>query len=39
MASTLIQNTDILSRYDITGMYAQHLNKLAGFKIVCICDD
>ena len=31
--------SDILSRYDITGLYAQHLNKLAGFKIVCICDD
>jgi hypothetical protein len=33
------QETNILARYDITGIYAQHLNKLAGFKIVCICDD
>ena len=39
MAFSSNQENNILSRYDITGLYAQHLNKLAGFKIVCICDD
>ena len=30
---------NILQQYDITGIFAQKLNQLNGFKIVCICDD
>lgn len=30
---------EILRKYDITGVYAQHLNRLKGFKLVLICDD
>ena len=29
----------VLERYDITGIFAQKLNQLQGFKMVCICDD
>ena len=29
----------VLEKYDITGIFAQKLNQLQGFKIVCICDD
>jgi hypothetical protein len=30
---------NVLDKYDITGLFAQHLKKLQGFKMVCICDD
>jgi hypothetical protein len=29
----------VLEKYDITGIFAQKLNQLQGFKMVCICDD
>lgn len=31
--------TNILNKYDITGVFAQELIQLQGFKLVCICDD
>ncbi len=33
------ESQEILRKYDITGIYAQNLNKLRGFKLVLICDD
>ena len=30
---------NVLEKYDITGIFAQKLNQLQGFKLVCICDD
>jgi hypothetical protein len=38
-APRMDQSNEILNRYDITGIYAQHLNRLLGFKLVIICDD
>ena len=34
-----ISTRNVLERYDITGIFAQKLNQLQGFKMVCICDD
>ena len=41
VSEPLMENStsNILSRYDITGEYARHLNRLGEFKLVCICDD
>jgi len=46
MANNSFQNASapategsILNKYDITGIYAQNLNKLKGFKIVLVLDD
>jgi thiol-disulfide isomerase/thioredoxin len=30
---------NIIQKYDITGIFAQKLNLLRGFKMICICDD
>lgn len=31
--------SEIMRKFDINGIFARHLNKLQGFKIVLICDD
>ena len=35
----IYNSQSILEKYDITGIFAQKLNQLQGFKMVCICDD
>jgi hypothetical protein len=39
MSAPLDESQEIMRKYDITGIYAQHLNKLRGYKLVLICDD